>query len=198
MYSRGYATEALENVKNELLRNLKSEQHLVPEVIICEARFEVAAIRDFARFLRQHPVLRSIPFILDCSGLAGKELETSKKVIRPDEVVFLQGSSEKELKGKVGFLRKLKMVEGQAPVPRIEEDINTDRWKFGPLSKRAFDILVSSIAILLLSPFFLLIAIAIRLESRGNVFYVAKRAGRGYRIFNFYKFRTMHRDADKR
>ena len=44
---------------------------------------------------------------------------------------------------------------------------------------------------------FLLICILIRLESRGNVFYVSKRAGRGYKIFNFYKFRTMVVDAEK-
>jgi lipopolysaccharide/colanic/teichoic acid biosynthesis glycosyltransferase len=66
------------------------------------------------------------------------------------------------------------------------------------MSKRAFDIVVASIALLILSPLFLLIAIAIRIESRGNFVYVAKRAGRGYKIFNFYKFRTMQQDADKR
>ena len=44
----------------------------------------------------------------------------------------------------------------------------------------------------------MLIAIAIRIESRGSIFYIAKRAGRGYRIFNFYKFRTMQQGADKR
>jgi len=66
------------------------------------------------------------------------------------------------------------------------------------MSKRAFDILVSSIALLLLSPLFLLIALAIKLESGGPIFYVAKRAGRGYRIFNFFKFRTMCQGADSR
>jgi lipopolysaccharide/colanic/teichoic acid biosynthesis glycosyltransferase len=66
------------------------------------------------------------------------------------------------------------------------------------MSKRAFDILVASIALLLLSPLFLLIALAVRLESRGPIFYIAKRAGRGYKIFNFYKFRTMIHGADKK
>lgn len=42
----------------------------------------------------------------------------------------------------------------------------------------------------------LLIAMIIKLESRGPVFYISKRAGRGYRIFNFYKFRTMRLDAE--
>jgi lipopolysaccharide/colanic/teichoic acid biosynthesis glycosyltransferase len=38
----------------------------------------------------------------------------------------------------------------------------------------------------------------VKLESRGPIFYIAKRAGRGYRIFNFYKFRTMEVGADKK
>jgi lipopolysaccharide/colanic/teichoic acid biosynthesis glycosyltransferase len=82
------------------------------------------------------------------------------------------------------------------PTPRIEE--NVKHTNSNQVSKRAFDILVSSIALLLLSPIFLLIALAIRLESRGPIFYISKRAGRGYKIFNFYKFRTMHKDADKK
>jgi len=198
MYSRGYATEGLENARNELLRNLAQDQHLVPEVIICEAGFEAAAVRDFAVFLRRHPVLRRIPFIMDCTGLAGEELDTCKKTIRPDEVIFLQNSTDKDLKSKVSFLSKVKVAESATAIVQIEENTGDDKWKFGPMSKRLFDILVASVALLVLSPFFLLIALAIKLESRGPVIYNAKRAGRGYRIFNFYKFRTMHRDADKR
>ena len=64
--------------------------------------------------------------------------------------------------------------------------------------KRTFDIVVSLLLIIFLSPLFLLIALAIKLESRGPVLYVAQRAGRGYRIFSFYKFRTMVLDADKK
>jgi len=198
MYSRGYATEGLANIKDELLRNLSSDQHLVPEVIICEAVFEPEAVREFAQFLRKHPELRRIPFILDCSGLSGADLEFSKRIIRPDEVIFLCTAADKDIKGKVQFLRKLKLAEKEVAVPRIEEDIKGREWSFGPLSKRAFDILVASIALLILSPLFVLIAIAIRIESRGNIFYIAKRAGKGYRIFNFYKFRTMQQGADKR
>ncbi len=66
------------------------------------------------------------------------------------------------------------------------------------MSKRGFDILIAAIALLLLSPLFLLIALAIKLESSGPVFYISKRAGRGYKIFNFLKFRTMYQGADKR
>lgn len=63
--------------------------------------------------------------------------------------------------------------------------------------KRSIDIMAAGSGLLILSPMLLLIAAMIKLESRGPVFYISKRAGRGYRIFNFYKFRTMVNDADK-
>ncbi|MEH0158268.1 sugar transferase [Limibacter armeniacum] len=64
--------------------------------------------------------------------------------------------------------------------------------------KRLMDIVVSATMLLLLSPVMLLVALAVRLESKGNVFYTSKRAGQYYRIFDFYKFRSMYADADKR
>lgn len=67
-----------------------------------------------------------------------------------------------------------------------------------PFLKRTFDIVMASIALLMLSPIFIITAIAIYLESRGKVFYASKRVGANFRTFNFYKFRSMYPDADKR
>jgi lipopolysaccharide/colanic/teichoic acid biosynthesis glycosyltransferase len=198
VYKRGYASEGLDNVKAELQRSLLQERNLIPEVILCEARFDYASIRKFSHFLRNHPVLRCIPFILDASGLNEQQLEQYKLNTRPDEIIFLQNFDDKSLMLKIQFLRKVKAVVEGAPAPRIEENTVVRRFHPGPLSKRAFDVMISSFALLLLSPLFLLIAIAIRLESRGPIFYIAQRAGKGYRIFNFFKFRTMHQDADKK
>ena len=58
--------------------------------------------------------------------------------------------------------------------------------------------MISSALLLGFSPLLLLIALAIKIESKGPVFYIAKRAGRGYKIFNFFKFRTMHAGADEK
>ncbi|TDQ17063.1 lipopolysaccharide/colanic/teichoic acid biosynthesis glycosyltransferase [Algoriphagus boseongensis] len=66
-----------------------------------------------------------------------------------------------------------------------------------PISKRIFDILVSSILLILLSPLFLLVALLIRLESKGPIFYYSYRVGMNYHIFKFYKFRSMRTDADQ-
>ncbi len=65
-----------------------------------------------------------------------------------------------------------------------------------PLIKRLFDIVFASLVLLLLSPLFLLVALAIRIESKGPVFYAAKRVGAGYTIFPFFKFRSMFIGAD--
>jgi lipopolysaccharide/colanic/teichoic acid biosynthesis glycosyltransferase len=197
IYKRGYASDGLENVKAELNRSLELEKNLIPEVIICEAHFDFAAIRSFSQFLRQHPVLSTIPFILDGSGLLEKELLSYKKNTRPDEILFLRDCDPRDLKIKVQFLRRVKDATNSFTTPRIEENMQEHR-NIGLLLKRAFDILVSGLALLILSPLLLLIGLVIRLESRGPVLYIAKRAGRGYKIFNFYKFRTMQQGADKR
>ncbi len=66
------------------------------------------------------------------------------------------------------------------------------------LTKRIFDVVVSLFALVVLSPLMLLIALAIRLESKGPAFYKSKRAGSNYKVFDFWKFRSMYMDADKR
>ncbi|MCH5308900.1 MAG: sugar transferase [Prevotella sp.] len=67
-----------------------------------------------------------------------------------------------------------------------------------PLWKRLFDIFFSALGIILLSPVFIITAIAIRLESKGPVIFKSKRVGTNYTIFNFLKFRSMYADAEQR
>lgn len=66
-----------------------------------------------------------------------------------------------------------------------------------PWWKRGIDILVSLSACLILSPLMLVVALLIKLDSKGPVFYWSKRVGTNYRIFNMYKFRTMSTQADQ-
>ena len=66
-----------------------------------------------------------------------------------------------------------------------------------PVGKRIFDIVVSFTALLMLSPLLLIVAILIRIDSKGPIFYRSKRVGTGYKIFDMYKFRTMRTGADK-
>jgi exopolysaccharide biosynthesis polyprenyl glycosylphosphotransferase len=64
--------------------------------------------------------------------------------------------------------------------------------------KRTFDYVFSILTLLLLSPVLLAIAIAIKLDSPGPVFYFSERIGKKGRVFRCIKFRTMIRDADKK
>lgn len=69
--------------------------------------------------------------------------------------------------------------------------------KFSYFLKRLIDILVSAAALLVALPFFIILAIAIRIESRGNALFTQKRVGKDGRHFKFYKFRSMVPDAEK-
>jgi lipopolysaccharide/colanic/teichoic acid biosynthesis glycosyltransferase len=196
IYKGGYALDTLEAMRTELLRCVDQGKNL-PEVIICEAVFDFSATRQFCQFLRQDAAFKCIPFLLDGSGLSAKDFSHYRKNTQPDDILMLDGMDEKAIDQKVRFLRKIKSGGSGDLIPRIEEKLPFDRVS-RPLSKRVFDIVVSGVALLILSPLFLLIALAIRLESRGPVFYISKRAGRGYKIFNFYKFRTMIHNAERK
>jgi len=66
------------------------------------------------------------------------------------------------------------------------------------LSKRLFDIVGSLFLLLMLSPILVMIAIMIKLESPGSVFFKQTRVGKWGRTFGMYKFRSMHQDAEAR
>lgn len=72
------------------------------------------------------------------------------------------------------------------------------RWKYWR-AKRTFDIIFSAVVLLLLSPLYLLIALAIFLDDpHGSPIYVQTRIGRKGRPFRFYKFRSMVKGADEK
>ncbi|MEL7004942.1 MAG: sugar transferase, partial [Bacteroidota bacterium] len=108
---------------------------------------------------------------------------------------YLPGDvSCEELALRIDFVKKLNQLKATNTEEEkaVSEDLKPHFWQF----KRTVDILVSGFALLLASPIMLIIAIAVKLDSRGPVFYVSKRAGKGYKIFDFYKFRTMSQGAD--
>lgn len=64
--------------------------------------------------------------------------------------------------------------------------------------KRIFDFVASLVGLIILSPVFLVVAIAIKVNDRGPVFFVQKRVGKNGRLFRMYKFRSMFIDAEAR
>lgn len=102
-------------------------------------------------------------------------------------------ASISEIAQKLEFIRKKK--EQLFANQTSKEQILTFQI---PLWKRIFDVVFSSVSLIVLSPVFLLTAIAIKLESKGPIWYTSKRVGSNYKIFDFLKFRSMYVDADKR
>lgn len=63
--------------------------------------------------------------------------------------------------------------------------------------KRLFDIVASGMGLIILSPLFAVLAVWIKIDSKGPVFYLQTRVGRGNKDFLLYKFRSMRPDSDK-
>jgi len=63
------------------------------------------------------------------------------------------------------------------------------------MSKRTFDFMTALVGFIILSPLFLLVALLIKLDSTGPVFFRQERIGKGFRPFRIYKFRTMVQNA---
>ncbi len=104
--------------------------------------------------------------------------------------VFNEDFSDEEFQ-----LRTINLMKNAPNRVNISE-LNISSYKT-PLSKRIFDICFSLGAIIALTPLFLVVMILIKLESRGPIFYISKRAGSGFKVFGFIKFRSMTVGADK-
>lgn len=194
-FETGYAAENIDNAKF-ILNRLTSKENTVPEVFVIDASLSIKEIGDIFSFVSNTTDLTAVPFIIDASQASAEEVEALRKIEFVDEIVFLQDLNSQKLFAKINFLKKIKQ---RSTTQLLRNSIETSAKGIGvtkSVTKRAFDILVSSLLLLILSPLLILIAIAIRIESKGPIFYVAKRAGRGYRIFDFYKFRTMFTGAD--
>jgi exopolysaccharide biosynthesis polyprenyl glycosylphosphotransferase len=86
-------------------------------------------------------------------------------------------------------------VEDIGGIPIIREKTLKPHFLY-PTVKRTFDFLVSALALLVLSPLFLVLAVAVRLDSPGPIFFRQKRVGLNGKEFDFFKFRTMYVQSD--
>lgn len=83
-----------------------------------------------------------------------------------------------------------------AGLPIIElKKTRLEGW--GRIAKRTFDIVASALIILALSPVFIAVSVAIKLDSRGPLFFAYKRIGVNGKPFTYFKFRSMYKDAHK-
>jgi lipopolysaccharide/colanic/teichoic acid biosynthesis glycosyltransferase len=134
---------------------------------------------------------RNVYIILITDNMSTEERDIYMKCGINDTIV--RGATVTELNKKIQFIsdRENILFDDQAPKYRI--------LKFQiPVWKRLFDIVFSGLAIILLSPIFIITALAIRIESPGPILFKSKRVGTNYTIFDFLKFRSMYIDAEDR
>jgi lipopolysaccharide/colanic/teichoic acid biosynthesis glycosyltransferase len=131
-----------------------------------------------------------VPFFIITNNFSDKPLHVALKFGVAD--VFKLPVKPKILETRVNFL-----LENWTALHK-EEKINKATTFKTPFIKRCFDVFFASSALLALSPLVLLVIILLKLESKGPVFYYSLRVGSGYKIFKFYKFRSMFVNADKR
>jgi exopolysaccharide biosynthesis polyprenyl glycosylphosphotransferase len=170
-------------------------------------------------YLEKHPELgRSVYGFVDDwkplgNGVIGRisELAELARAGFVDEVILAGPHDREKTLRVVRAARQLRLDVKLAPdlfgcePTRITERIgdipiiglHEERFPVaGLLLKRSLDVVGAAAALILLAPALVLLAILIRLDSRGPVLYAAPRAGRKGRPFRCYKFRTMVRDAD--
>lgn len=139
--------------------------------------------------------------ILKIEKLKISDIVQAEKEISEDHALFLEELARQE-SITLHFIPDLYEIS----IARVEIDSyagvpfltvkKTPLEGWGRILKRIFDVVISAILLVIFSPLFLIIAIAIRLDSKGPVFYKHQRVGRDG-LFWFYKFRSMVTSADK-
>ena len=171
------------------IRHFNAEE-LVPEAILINVdTISITRLVPFINSIKARQELKIVPIIALKSDYLPAEIEQLVKMGFSD--CFSAPVDWVKLDLRIKFLNKYKCKLSE----RISKEERDLPYKM-PLSKRTFDIVVSSVLLLFLFPFFLLVALLIKLESRGPVFYISKRVGTGYQIFDFIKFRSMEIGAE--
>lgn len=191
-YSESFYTSTFSAAKI-LLKKMEILKQL-PEMIVVAIPLDAVELEKFRNWIRSELEI-FIPLVY-CNNLL--DSESAKKLFESrlvDDVVNLN-SHFVNLPEKSKFLKKV--AERVNPVLRIARKPVVNKSCRFCFLKRGVDILLSLTAILICLPLLLIVGLLVKLESRGPVIYKSKRAGKGYKVFDFYKFRTMVVDADKK
>ena len=161
-----------------------------PFAIFCKLSWLKANDFAFARQIMKHPILFQTPIV----ALASDGETIDPVLMRKNGIddCYKIPVEWRTLQARIEFLERNKstlLEQGRQLIP--------EKFEFKiPLSKRVFDIIGASLGLLLSAPIWIIVAIAIKIESKGPVLYKSKRVGAGYHIFDFLKFRSMRSDAE--
>ncbi|MDD4190774.1 MAG: sugar transferase [Mangrovibacterium sp.] len=165
-----------------------------PDAVLCESKIPESNAINFFRFCKKkYGSQHSTPFLIVGERFTREEIRKALQLGIDD--LFARPVKPERLIRRIEILTELK-EKLKTPASKDTEAIyQTYRI---PFLKRTFDIVVALIGLLFSAPVLLIAMLAIRLESKGSVFYASKRVGADYKIFDFYKLRSMYQDADRR
>jgi len=201
-------TEILPHLKCLLVNNPADAEKVIAEVKRVYRKAPVAIIyryncgfetgfSQWEDYFKMNPSLRGVPFFLFTESISENIRLLKRKHNYIDDVITRD--SMKNLLNRIEFIGKFKRMElapQETTAAAPTAPIRKGKWT-SYLLKRTFDITASSCLLLAASPIMIIIAVLIKLESKGSIFYASPRAGKNYKIFKFYKFRTMVANADK-
>ncbi len=161
------------------------------DAIICEMYLPGINGIEINKLILAKNIQTKTPFVILIHKMESKVVESSMEN-KIDDVILSPINNDK-LYTRLNYLKLYR----EKYADKKSESFQVKEYRI-PIAKRLFDITFAGIALFAASPFLLLTILAIRLESKGRVYYISKRVGTGYRVFDFYKLRSMYTGADQR
>lgn len=189
-YDSNFNVEHVDNA-NEFKSYLDNRSLLsLPDIILIEVDDNKDCFNQ-VEYIKNNPLLHGLVIVL----LGIKEDKEWRKMALKLQVndYYTYPFPLEDFYERLNFLIKFKLIKPKLLELSKQMDVEYQI----PFTKRAFDVVASGCALFFLTPVFLIVAILIKLESKGDVIYKSKRVGAGYRIFDFLKFRSMRSDADQ-
>lgn len=186
-----YDFQSFENMEQAIgsLLNKLTDLVEMPDAIICDLELNDGDAYSLFEKVQRDKYLSTLPFIIVARNASDEE--KSKAMEQGVDDFYCAPIDVDDLHHRITFLKQFRNEKNK--LNPSEDDLFENKVT---LLKRSFDIILSLVALLILSPLLAVVAILIKLESKGPVFYISKRVGTGYHIFDLYKFRSMKPGAD--
>ena len=162
----------------------------VPDIILVEADKDGQCFELVAR-LRHNFLMNGLIIVMLSTRRDKTQVQKAMQMKLHDFYNYPFATSD--LRERLNFLVKFKLIKPR--LLELSKEVDTT-YKM-PFGKRLLDLFIAGGMFICLLPVMTIVAIAIKLDSKGPIFYKSKRVGTGYKVFDFYKFRSMRTDADQ-
>jgi lipopolysaccharide/colanic/teichoic acid biosynthesis glycosyltransferase len=196
-FESGCSVVNLMQAKKLILCAVLNKGQSFADVTFIDLPFDRNEFRAFCYFLKLKESFAKTVLIYNKQQLSKEHIQYFRACDLIDDIVNLQVGGI-NYHAKISFLKRLKKNQKRHHMFVVRETPGHESTAKGIsyFFKRLVDVTVSLVLLTLLLPVFFFVALIIKLESKGPVFYTSLRAGRGFKIFKFYKFRSMVQDAD--